>query len=119
MDKGKGIGRKQAQGEMLVNSINERLSELGKEIKRLESRKSKVVEILDGLDDPHALIPKWYDTFDEWIKDHPFPYSCIGMIYKNKSKADRASICCNIFQNDYHVVRCKPKEVYKFKYNIK
>lgn len=23
--------------------------------------------------EPHALIPKWYDDIEEWIKGHPFP----------------------------------------------
>ena len=109
----------QFQGEKLETAIDERICELRKEIQRLESRKSKVEEFLYGLDDPHALIPKWYSSLDEWIEDSTFPYSCIGMVYRNKRHAERVSLCCYTYQDDYKVVRCEPKEYYKLKYNIK
>ena len=111
--------QKQRQGELLEKQISRKLQRLRFQIFILEHRKSKVARILNELDDPHALIPKDYQSFDEWIMDIPYPYTCIGMIYKNKTKAEIASCCCYIYQEDYHIVPCESKEYYKQKYKEK
>ena len=108
--------QKQLQGERLELQITDKMQELRIQLFRLERRLSKVRETLNDLDDPHALIPKDCKTFDDWIADHPFPFSCIGHIYKNKTKAEIASYCYYVYQEDYHIVPCEPKEYYKQKY---
>lgn len=116
MGKKKTPHQAQIQGERLEYSINRRICDLRKELRRLENRRSKVFDVLSSLDDPHALIPKDCKTFEDWLIDHPFPYSCIGMIYKNKTQAERVSYCCNNYQDYYHVIPCESKEFYKEKY---
>ena len=66
--------------------------------------------------DPHALIPIWYDDIEEWIKGHPFPKTCIDMVYPNKEIAFNNSLACNTYQIDFHIVKCKPAEYYIDKY---
>lgn len=109
----------QLQGERILLSIDKKTKELKRDIDRLEDWRSKTTSILNDLEDPYALIPKDYHSFDEWIAEHPFPYSCICNIYKNKTKAERASYCCYVYQEDYHIVPCEPKEFYKHKYKEK
>ena len=116
MDKKKTPHQVQIQVERLEYSINRRISDLREELRRLENRRSKVLKVLSSLDDPHALIPKDCKTFEDWLINHPFPYSCISMIYKNKTQAEHVSYCCYVYQYDYHVIRCESKEFYKEKY---
>lgn len=116
MDKNKTPHQAQIQGEWLEHRINKKISDLLEELRRLENRRSKVLGVLSSLDDPHALIPKDCKTFEDWLIDHPFPYSCIGMIYKNKAHAERVSYCCYNYQEGYHVIPCESKDYYKEKY---
>lgn len=74
------------------------------------------MEISMSLIEPHALIPKRYNDIEDWIKGHPFPKTCIDMVYSNKEIAFKNSLVCNTYQTYYHIVKCKPREYYIDKY---
>ena len=53
----------------------------------------------------HALIPKQYETIEEWLDEHPFPETVNDMRFKNRATALSVQYSCNTFNNDYHVVK--------------
>ena len=61
------------------------------------------------LDDPHALIPNSYKSMDEWVDGHPFPESCLSMIYKNRADAEDVQMSSYNYTFDYHVVKYSPQ----------
>lgn len=102
--------------ESIRNDINHQLSSCYHRIDMLNKRKNKLIGISMNIIEPHALIPKWYDDIEEWIKGHPFPKTCIDMVYSNKEIAINNSLTCNTYQIDYHIVKCKSREYYIDKY---
>ena len=62
-----------------------------------------------SLDDPHALIPKQYKSLEDWMDGHPFPYTIESMIFKNEDMAFESQLSCNVYQEHYHIVRCRKK----------
>ena len=99
--------------------IRDKISKLMSEVEKLNNRKQRVFEYSLKLEDPHALIPIDYKTIEQWLDGHPYPNTCISHIYKNRSYAESVQLACNTCQEFYHIVRCKPKDYYKKKYESK
>ena len=109
----------QDECDYLESLIMNKISKLCFEVENLRKRKKRVFEYSLKLEDPHALIPKDCKKIEEWLDGHPFPNACISQIYKNRSVAESVQLCCNTYQEDYHIVRCKPKEHYQKLYESK
>lgn len=54
--------------ERIRNDIDHQLSFYYHRIDILNKRKNKLMGISMNIIEPHALIPKWYDDIEEWIK---------------------------------------------------
>jgi len=104
---------KQSRADRLLCNIRNEESRLRARIHLLEKRKNKLYAITKSLDDPHALIPQKYYTLEQWLDGHPYPDTVLSHIYPNYAIACEVSYSCYIYQYDYHVVKCKPKEYYK------
>lgn len=102
--------------EHIRRDINEQIISCYQRIDILSKRKDTLMKISMSTLEPHALIPNWYDDIEEWIEGHPFPGTCIDMIFSNKEIAFKNSLACNMYQTDYHIVKCKPREYYIDKY---
>jgi hypothetical protein len=107
---------KQEKIERLRDKIDTQKAFLQHRIDILDKRCNILAGIERKLKDPHALIPVSCNSFEEWIKGHPFPDSCICNIYENKYNARSTQYVCNTYQIDYYVVKCKSREFYKEKY---
>ena len=102
--------------ERIRRDIDQQISYCHNRIDILNKRRNKLIGISKNSFDPHALIPIRYDDIEEWIIGHPFPKTCIDMVYQNKEIAFNNSLVCNTYQIDYHIVKCKPREYYIDKY---
>ena len=99
-----------------ISAIDMQLTALKQREVILRKRLQNLNNIAMYIDDPHAVIPKSYQTLDEWFKGHPFPQSLINHVCKNEYKAREMHVCCNTYYFDYHVVPCQPKIYYIEKY---
>lgn len=101
---------KQEELELAINKLQSDKSELQNRIILIDNQIKELHGEELKLFDPHALIPNSCKTFEDWIKDHPFPDACLSMIYRNKQEAKNVSYCCYTYQYDYHIVRIRPEE---------
>lgn len=113
MRKRKTEQEKQKQGDRLLMDINRRIGELHGELNSLEDRKEKVRHVLFRLDDPHAVIPKFYKTMEEWIADNRWPHCLLGHVCDNISMAESFTLMCNTYQESYHIVPCQARGYYE------
>lgn len=108
---------KQSRIDRLLNRLSIEESMHRRRIDILQERRNKLIKISHKIKAPHALIPKSYATIDEWLDDcTSFPQFIIQMIFDNKAQAVDVSYCCNTYQSDFHIVKCKAKDYYYKKY---
>lgn len=62
--------------------------------------------LLEGrLEDPHALIPNSYSSYEEAIAEHPFPEFIQSHKYKNRREAQAVKNCSNTYLTHYKIVK--------------
>jgi len=79
--------------------------ELEKEIYYINCGLNRLRSVEKNLDDPYALIPKSCKTMEDWTEGHPFPKSCLSMVFKNRTEAEDVQRSSNTYTFDYHVVK--------------
>ena len=82
--------------ERIRRDIDQQISYCHNRIDILNKRRNKLIGISKNSFDPHALIPIRYDDIEEWIKGHPFPKTCIDMVYQNKEIAFNNSLISSL-----------------------
>ncbi|WP_343322302.1 hypothetical protein [Sphingobacterium multivorum] len=95
----------QIEIENKIQELRIRKSSLESNITDIDKKIQHLRQLERELEDPHALIPKQYNTIDEWLDGHPFPNAVNAMRCKNKAEAYRVQLTCNTYQESYHIVK--------------
>lgn len=102
--------RTQNEIDSLKRCIENKIATYENEVRKLKTQIDELKQEERELYDPHALIPNSCRMFKDWIKGHPFPKSCLNMIFRNRHTAEINSYVCNTYQTDYHIVKIQDDE---------
>jgi len=109
---------KQQRIDKALKEISDQICKLEQRISILDNRKSTLIRISNGLDDPHALIPNSVQSIEDWLYGHPYPSAVLSSICRNRNEAFQRSLYSYTTMHDFHIVKCESVEYYKNKLKI-